>query len=84
MSKQRTPSPVTDPAHKQSQAHYLRTREAAGYLRVSPSFLNHMRLKGDGPPFRKLSSKLVVYYRPDLDEWSASRSRTFTSRSHDE
>lgn len=60
---------------------YLRTPEAARFLGVSVSFLNHARLRGDGPIYKKLSPKLVVYGVEDLRVWVDSRTRLSTSNS---
>lgn len=50
------------------QPTYLDTKGAAAYLDCSPSFLNQGRVRGDGPPFRKLGHS-VRYKRDDLDAW---------------
>jgi len=60
---------------------HLRTPEAARFLGVSISFLNHARIRGDGPQYRKLSPKLVVYSIEDLRTWVNSKSRCSTSSS---
>lgn len=60
---------------------HLRTPEAARYLGVSVSFLNHARLRGSGPTFKKLSPKLIVYSVEDLRTWANSKSRCSTSPS---
>ena len=52
----------------ENQATYLDTKGAAAYLKLSPSFLNQSRVRGDGPPFRKLGHS-VRYKRDDLDLW---------------
>lgn len=59
----------------------LRRREAAVYLGVSPGFLEKAALRGDGPPMLKLSARLVVYDRADLDAWAAAHRVTSTSQS---
>ncbi|SFJ53200.1 helix-turn-helix domain-containing protein [Bradyrhizobium sp. Gha] len=53
---------------------YLTTPEAAGYLKVSPQYLEGARSRGDGtgPPYVKLE-RAVRYRRHDLDAWMASR-----------
>jgi excisionase family DNA binding protein len=45
----------------------LTTREAARHLRVSPRTLEHWRLRGGGPPFRKVGCRAVRYRLSDLD-----------------
>ena len=52
--------------------------EAAGYLGLSVSTLAKLRMRGDGPPFSNLGSR-VLYHPSDLDAWVASRKRTSTS-----
>lgn len=55
------------------------TDEAATYIGESPSTLNKRRLSGgDGPPFLKISRR-VVYDTADLDAWLASKRRRSTS-----
>lgn len=56
----------------------LRRRDAARYLGVSTGFLEKAAIRGDGPPMLKLSARLVVYDRADLDAWVASH-RTCSS-----
>jgi predicted DNA-binding transcriptional regulator AlpA len=48
---------------------YLRVPEAADYVGLSPSTLAKMRLRGDGPPYRKAGSRTIVYATKDLDDW---------------
>lgn len=53
-------------------AKYLRTPEAADYLRVSADYLNKLRQQKKGPRFIRLGRR-VVYDRLDLDAWASSR-----------
>lgn len=57
----------------------LRRKQAAAYLNVSPEFLEKAACRGDGPPMVKLSARLVVYDRADLDAWVAAHRVTSTS-----
>lgn len=57
---------------------YLTAEEAAAYCRLSRSYLDHLRVRGDGARFAKMG-KRVVYLRADLDQWLASRLRRSTS-----
>jgi predicted DNA-binding transcriptional regulator AlpA len=57
----------------------LRPNEAANYLALSASTLAKMRLRGDGPPYVKIGSRVVVYVLADLEEWLLSRKRRSTS-----
>ncbi|APZ97343.1 hypothetical protein BWQ93_01675 [Sphingopyxis sp. QXT-31] len=61
------------------QPNYLNTEEAAQYLRMGVSTLNHMRVRGDGPTWSRLGTRRVVYARADLDAWAAAGARTSTS-----
>ncbi|HLW78185.1 MAG TPA: helix-turn-helix domain-containing protein [Terriglobia bacterium] len=58
---------------------YLRPPDAAEYLGVSPKFLAHARIRGDGPPFIRASGRLILYAVADLDQWLGARRRTSTS-----
>lgn len=58
---------------------YLRPPKTAERLDVSESTLAKMRLVGNGPPYCKLSRKLVVYDVVALDEWVKARERLSTS-----
>ena len=72
--KVRDPEPTTPPLMR-----HLRTPEAARYLGVSTSFLNHARLRGTGPAYRKLSAKVVCYSLADLQAWAESKTKRSTS-----
>lgn len=52
--------------------HFLSVREAAGYLRVSKSFLDKLRTKLGGPPYVKIGSR-VLYRIECLDAWVSER-----------
>jgi predicted DNA-binding transcriptional regulator AlpA len=52
--------------------------QAAQYLGLSASTLNKLRLTGDGPPYYKLSRR-VVYRQSDLIAWLESHRRLSTS-----
>ena len=58
---------------------FLRPVEVAKRYGVSKSKLAKWRLTGDGPPYCKLSRKLVVYDVVALDEWVKARERLSTS-----
>jgi predicted DNA-binding transcriptional regulator AlpA len=80
-SKSRQQPPPEQEQCEPALLRHLRTPEAARYLGVSVSFLNHARLRGSGPTFKKLSPKLVVYSMDDLRTWANSKSRCSTSHS---
>lgn len=45
----------------------LRRRDAAAYLGVSPRTLDEWQQQGTGPRCLRLSSRVVLYRRADLD-----------------
>lgn len=54
----------------QATAGLFTTREAAEYLRMSKSWLDHARLDGSGPDFVKLGGS-IFYPRSSLDAFIA-------------
>lgn len=58
---------------------FLITSEAAARLHLSPVTLERMRVRGDGPPFIRVSQKRILYDTDQLDAWA--RSQRFTSTS---
>lgn len=58
----------------------LRVREAAARLGLSKSTLDKMRCEGRGPPFVKITGKIVGYDPADLDAYAQSRKRQSTSQ----
>lgn len=57
---------------------YLRTKEAAVFLSLSPRTLEKHRTYGTGPAYRKLGGR-VVYSVEDLQSWVARGAVTSTS-----
>ena len=51
---------------------FLNTDQAAAYLKISGRLLKRLRVRGDGPEFRR-HSRFVEYHIDDLDAWSAAR-----------
>ena len=51
---------------------FLNTDQAAAYLKLSSRLLKRLRVRGDGPEFRR-HSRFVEYHIDDLDAWSAAR-----------
>ncbi|WP_201270276.1 helix-turn-helix domain-containing protein [Sinorhizobium meliloti] len=51
------------------------TREAAAYIRKSPSWLNKSRMSGSGPVYLKVGAT-VLYLRSDLDAYLNGTRRT--------
>ena len=58
---------------------YERTRQTAERINCSESYLNKLRMTGDGPPFLKIG-KSVRYYWPDVQKWLDARVRQSTSQ----
>jgi predicted DNA-binding transcriptional regulator AlpA len=70
---------ATRTAEQRQQRRYLRTPAAAEHIGAAAQTLERWRIEGNGPPFVRLSSKLVVYDVEDLDAWCAARKVTSTS-----
>ena len=49
--------------------HKMRAAEASHYLRMSVSKLARLRINGDGPPYAKIGTRVVIYDKQDLDAW---------------
>lgn len=63
---------------------YQRTKGAADYLGVGQSTLERMRIEGNGPKFRRLGQRIVVYAIEDLDAWASQEIRNSTAETaHD-
>jgi predicted DNA-binding transcriptional regulator AlpA len=56
----------------------LTAKEAASFLRVSPSWLAKARMRGDGPPYVKLG-RSIRYGEDAVVQWTKSRMRLSTS-----
>jgi excisionase family DNA binding protein len=56
----------------------LTVKQAATYVGVSKSTLDHMRTAGQGPRFAKLGRK-IIYDTADLDRWVDQHKRNSTS-----
>jgi hypothetical protein len=50
----------------------MRRPAAARYIGSSKGFLEKAAVAGGGPPYLRLSARLVVYDVEDLDEWLAT------------
>ena len=64
--------------HTTTDTELLTPKEAAGFLRLSASFLAKARMRGDGPRYRKLS-RSVRYLRADLLLWLKACAKTSTA-----
>ena len=58
---------------------FLRPQQVEDLYGLTRKFLAHARGRGDGPPFVKPSSKLVLYAVEDVELWLAARRRLSTS-----
>jgi predicted DNA-binding transcriptional regulator AlpA len=59
-------------------AYLLKQDEAAELLGLTPRGLAAWRYRGGGPPYVKLSRRVVRYRRIDLMEWAEQRLRSST------
>jgi hypothetical protein len=57
----------------------LTTREVANWLQCSDQFLEIGRHKGYGPPFQKISERMIRYKRRDVIAWLEERRHKCTS-----
>jgi hypothetical protein len=57
----------------------LTTQEAADFLRVSPQFLTIGRHRGYGPPYQRVSPRLILYRRGGILDWLKERTHRCTS-----
>ena len=62
-----------------SPIRFLRPHQVEAVYGLTQKFLAHARGRGDGPPFVKPSSKLVLYAVEDLERWLAAHRRLSTS-----
>ena len=58
---------------------FLNTDQAAAYLKISSRLLKRLRVKGEGPVFRR-HCRFVQYHIDDLDAWSVGQSARAISR----
>ncbi|WP_287459260.1 helix-turn-helix domain-containing protein [Sphingomonas sp.] len=56
----------------ETRSSFYSNDEAADFLRLSPRTLEKYRVRGGGPPFRKLGRR-VVYALSDLEDWANRR-----------
>jgi predicted DNA-binding transcriptional regulator AlpA len=57
----------------------LTEKEAAKLLGMTPRFLQARRVRGNGPPFIRISSRAIRYRVSDLESWVRDRLRTSTA-----
>jgi len=76
--------PPADSADEEDDV-FLTPKEAAGYLRVSESYLDKLRVYGGGPTFLRFGKRKILYRRKaDLDLWANQRRFGSTSEYADE
>jgi excisionase family DNA binding protein len=63
---------------KEQTEEFLTPKQAAGYLRVSKSYLDKLRVYGGGPRFLRFGRK-ILYRKSGLNLWAAERSFNSTS-----
>ena len=63
----------------EARSELLTTQEAAEFLKLSRRTLEAHRVRGDGPPYVRLSSRCIRYRPSDIDRWLAERVRGSTS-----
>ena len=70
----------TDPSDKDARHgdHLLSRDDIEDQYRLTRRWLELAALRGDGPPFVKISSRLVRYRRSDFENWLAKHERTNT------
>ena len=57
----------------------LTEADAAEPLKFTRRFLQARRVRGDGPPFVRISARAIRYRRADILAWIEARVRTSTS-----
>ncbi len=58
----------------------LTEKETARLLGMTPRFLQARRVRGNGPPFVRISSRAIRYRVSDLDRWIRDRLRISTAQ----
>ncbi|MHA7828924.1 MAG: helix-turn-helix transcriptional regulator [Roseovarius sp.] len=53
----------------QEQDAYLSCEQVAEFTGLSRSFFEKLRVRGDGPPYCKISPRRVLYARKDVIAW---------------
>lgn len=57
----------------------LDEREAAESIGLTPRFLQARRVRGDGPPFVRISSRCIRYRPEDIRRWAEEHLAQSTS-----
>jgi excisionase family DNA binding protein len=64
---------------KEQTVEFLTPKQAAGYLCVSKSYLDKLRVYGGGPNFLRFGRK-ILYRKSELNLWAAEHSFSSTSQ----
>jgi predicted DNA-binding transcriptional regulator AlpA len=67
------------PIKNEGLAALLTPKEAARLLKVSSSWLAKARMRGDGPPYIRMSPRSIRYTEATLVQWMKGRQRMSTS-----
>jgi predicted DNA-binding transcriptional regulator AlpA len=72
-------SPASTSTPNRPPIRFLRPQQVESAYGLTRKFLAHSRTRGDGPPFVKPSTKLVLYSVEELERWLAERRQRSTS-----
>ena len=70
--------PLTPRLAQEQTEEFLTPKQAGGYLHVSKSYLDKLRVYGGGPNFLRFGRK-ILYRKSELNRWAAERSFNSTS-----
>ena len=59
---------------------YLRIKDAARYVAMSPQYLRAAHREGHGPARIRCGGKVILFSRTALDSWLASQADVSTAR----
>jgi len=54
---------------------YMKPKQAAAYLGLSVQQLELWRWRAEGPPYLRVTSRIIRYRRADLDAWMSAFER---------
>ena len=64
---------------REQPTRWVRTRQAAERIGLSPRTLERYRVVGGGPPYHKAGPRLVLYDVDELDQWLGDKRFASTS-----
>ncbi len=71
---------TADSDHLNSQPQpLLNTLQVAEILLLRPNSVEKMRMRGDGPPFIRVTPRAIRYRLEDVEKWVTSQARRSTS-----